>query len=409
MKLYVAVPAMNEEDYIFKTIDSIQKQLYSNFKVFICINQPRSYWNNEKEYICINNEKTYLKLLKISDNRFVIIDAFSKKKALEDSRHNIGNIRRMIIDNILTEADNDDIIISLDADTIFGENYFMSIIDNFRKNQDVAAISVPYYHCLSGDSNIDIAMLKYEIYLRSYFLNLLRINSPYSFLALGSAIAVKVYAYKRVGGIPVKSAAEDFYFLQNLCKNYFVLIHNEEKVYPATRISDRVPFGTGVSINNLSQGMVCKIYSPFFFDMVETTYKLFYELYKRDVETPMDGFLRFIFKKDDIWNNLRNNYKDKKNFVRACHTKINALRVHQFLNYMNNTRKINIGNNFKDFVKLFKLDEAYKSSGVEYMKIDSLDRFRNELVLKEDNYRKNIRFTGIKHYLSVNNDFFREE
>ena len=81
-------------------------------------------------------------------------------------------------------------------------------------------LAVPYYHKLIGDAT-DRLILRYEIYMRCYLINLLRIQNPYAFTALGSAMAVTVRAYRKAGGLtPVKSG-EDFYFLQNLISSHY--------------------------------------------------------------------------------------------------------------------------------------------------------------------------------------------
>jgi glycosyltransferase involved in cell wall biosynthesis len=42
-KIYVAIPCMNEIDFIEKTISCIRSQSYANFKLFVCVNQPEKY------------------------------------------------------------------------------------------------------------------------------------------------------------------------------------------------------------------------------------------------------------------------------------------------------------------------------------------------------------------------------
>ena len=45
----------------------------------------------------------------------------------------------------------------------------------------------------------------------------------------------------------------------------------------------------------------------------------------------MDSFLEGIFKEKNSWLSLRKNYKDEDNFVKACISKIDGLRILQFL------------------------------------------------------------------------------
>jgi len=78
-----------------------------------------------------------------------------------------------------------------------------------------------------------------EIYTRNYAINLLRINSPYAFTALGSAIALPVKSYKQSADWH-QNSAEKILFLQKLRKYGNIIVHNKEKVFPAARFSDRV-------------------------------------------------------------------------------------------------------------------------------------------------------------------------
>jgi hypothetical protein len=53
------------------------------------------------------------------------------------------------------------------------------------KHPTMMGLSNPYYHKLTGEEALDRAMLRYEIYMRHYAINMWRIGSPYSFTALG--------------------------------------------------------------------------------------------------------------------------------------------------------------------------------------------------------------------------------
>ncbi|RLD77699.1 MAG: glycosyltransferase family 2 protein, partial [Bacteroidetes bacterium] len=71
---------------------------------------------------------------------------------------------------------------------------------------------------------------------------------PYYFHTVGSSFTVKAETYCKQGGMNRKKAGEDFYFLQKIMSlgNYEYL--NTTTVYPSSRPSDRVPFGTGAFI-----------------------------------------------------------------------------------------------------------------------------------------------------------------
>ena len=268
------------------------------------------------------------------ETNYKIIDRSTKGKGWKDSEGGAGWPRKIIMDQIAIKAGDDDLIVSLDGDTLFNEGYFESICKRFDPSKrSYAALCNPYYHRLTGNEIIDRALLRYEIYLRYYLINMLRIKSPYAFTALGSALVVPVWAYKAISGItPVKNG-EDFYFLQKLAKYRKILTWNSEKVYPSGRLSDRVDFGTGPALKSGIEGnwKSYPIFDHELFDEVKKTFDLFLELYSNDVSTPMSNFLKKQFKSEDIWSPLRKNYRDINRFIHACECKVDALRIFQFL------------------------------------------------------------------------------
>jgi len=225
-----------------------------------------------------------------------------------------------------------EIIINLTSDTIFYKGYYFTVDQNLKLNPAATAISIPYYHRLSYHAELDRAMLRYEIYMRAYAINMWRIRSPYCFTALGSAIALPVWAYRASGGMTPKMSGEDFYFLQKIVKTGRLLHWNGEMVYPAARLSDRVYFGTGPALIKGIEGdwSSYPVYNQRLFDLVAETYKAFNSLYTMEIPTPLDNFL--VSKFGELpWKGLRQNFKSQTHFVRACHEKIDGLRILQFL------------------------------------------------------------------------------
>jgi hypothetical protein len=208
-------------------------------------------------------------------------------------------------------------------------------------------------------------MLRYEIYMRCYAINLWKIGSPYSFTALGSAVALPVLSYKVIGGITPKLSGEDFYFLQKLVKTGTVIHWNTEKVYPATRLSDRVFFGTGPALIKGIEGDwdSYPIYSMHWFNDIQTTYAAFEELFAEDVPTPMDEFLIATFGQLP-WSLLRANFKTKNHFVRACHEKVDGLRLLQYLKARQKAENLNDGQNLAEMIRKFLVP------GVKAVKVD---------------------------------------
>ncbi len=396
-QIHIALVCMNEAEYIKPCLDSIIEQSNKNYKIWVCVNQPDSWWGEpDKRHICENNQETIGILNKINDFPLEIIDRSSPGKGWDKKRFGVGWARKTVMDIISRNANNEDIIVSMDADTIFGKDYFQSIIEIFHECNKLLAISNPYYHNLTNDDELNRIMLRYEIYMRYYTVNLWRIGSPYSFSALGSAISVKNEAYKNSGGMTPKKSGEDFYFIQKLIKLGKVSRYNKELVYPGNRYSGRVFFGTGPALikGKTNDWKSYPIYHYKLFEVIETMYSLFPLLFKKNIETPMDEFLARTFKEGNIWNNLRENFKTQEHFVKACHEKIDGLRILQFLKWKQEP-EVYDNENFKQFVKTFYHDRAIEHHlnidqfSFERSHIKELNKWRDLLLEIEQEFSKN--------------------
>lgn len=331
--IYIALPVLNEMERLPLLIKAIMEQTEQRFKLVVCVNQPDSWWNEPEHLsVCEENQLAIHYLQSLEDKRIEIIDRSTPGKGWPPKGHGIGAARKLLMDHISKVANENDIIISMDADTVFSKEYFASVAENIKLNPAASAIAIPYYHKLTYNSELDRAMLRYEIYMRSFAINLWRIHSPYCFSALGSAIAMPVWAYRAVGGMTPKLSGEDFYFLQKIVKTGRLLHFNGEIVFPAARLSDRVFFGTGPALIKGIEGdwSSYPVYNHRLFDKIAETYKLFGPLFTRDLETPLDDFLIRRFR-ELPWKALRQNFKSKSHFIRACHEKIDGLRILQFL------------------------------------------------------------------------------
>lgn len=333
--VFIAIPAMDELDTLPLTLQDLQNQTCSlPFEVHICVNQSESYWQTaEKKHICENNRQLLLLLNKWQGLSLRILDRTSPGNGWDDKKFGVGWARKVLFDNILSTAQPDDIIISLDADTRIQPKYVQSIIDNFKQHPRIPAISVPYYHPLTGKEANDRSILRYEFYMRNYAINLYKIGSPYSFTAVGSAIAMRAGALKKIGGItPVKSG-EDFYLMQKFRKMAPISNWNEETVYPAARFSDRVFFGTGPALIKGSQGQwdSYPIYPHQSFNSIDETYRRLPELFQQDIQTDFIDFLQEQFNEKDLWQSIRQNVKDLPHFEKAFHAKADGLRILQYL------------------------------------------------------------------------------
>lgn len=385
---------MDEPEWLPVILSLLGKQNFSRFTLVVCINQPDAWWDDPStSALCETNALSLALLNGLRDFRIEVIDKSSKGAGWTGKRHGVGWARKTIMDHISREAGPTDILLSLDADTVFSENYLGSVAETLAAYPKATALSVPYFHPLPEDRVAARAILRYEIYMRYYVLNLWRIRSPYAFTALGSAMAVPVWAYRKVGGMTPKRSGEDFYFLQKLRKAGGLICRNSECVFPAARFSSRVFFGTGPAMIRGAQGdwKSYPIYPFRLFDEIGESYLRFHELYSIFTETSVTRFLQKQTGDEDPFETLRKNATDVKQFVKACHEKFDGLRILQFLKQ----RQKEVGGldeeNLTEWLEMFcpgfQLRDK-KSFSFTESSIEELDELRNFLFWEEEKSRE---------------------
>ena len=234
----IVVPAIAEFENLGILLTSLvnNKPDYfsSTIVIFVINNKP----TNCKE-VKVSNKKS-LKLLrsiiqqKDIDNQLMrkvidsglgiaLIDSSSKGKELSDKDSGVGLARKIGLDLALTAFDysieKKKIMIWLDADCEVDKNYFNTVINEFN-SKNLFAATINFSHDISGTDELTEAIIPYEIFLRYYVLGLKYAKSPYAFHTIGSTVAIDHNAYIKAGGMNKKKAAEDFYFIQKVAKNY---------------------------------------------------------------------------------------------------------------------------------------------------------------------------------------------
>ena len=241
------------------------------------------------------------------------------------------------------------------------------------------------------------AILRYECYMRNYAINLLRIRSPYGFTALGSAMAMRADALRKIGGITPLKSGEDFYLLQKFRKMAPIGLYNEECVYPSARPSNRVDFGTGPAIIKGIEGIwsAYPIYHYSLFNDIEETYHRIPELFDHTRDTDFLHFLQTGNKtasSADIWKSIRQNVKDLPHFEQAFHEKADGLRILQFLRQKQKANPMRDEEALYDNLSLWlpnNLPEWYsKDTDFKNYTIEQLDNLRQMLLEVEMELRK---------------------
>ena len=180
--------------------------------------------------------------------RLGCIDASSADAEIPDRDGGVGTARKIGMDAALAvlngRGPGGGVICCLDADTLVMENYLAAVHAHFSVTDDPAAVA-GYAHQKPADPRLLAAICCYEIFLRAYVMGLSFAGSPYAFHAIGSTMSCTAQAYAAVRGMNRRTAAEDFHFLDKLAKLRKVGHIGTTTVFPSSRPSDRVPFGTG--------------------------------------------------------------------------------------------------------------------------------------------------------------------
>jgi len=289
----IVIPAICEFENIKKLIQSLVQNDSSSLEKCLAIIVVNNSVTSDNE-IRQNNQNTIRFLRQIisgnPDNylaqnilktglKIGVIDASYEGKEFSEKLSGVGLARKVGMDLSLTTFDysipGKKIIISLDADCIVDKNYIREIINSFETN-GISVANIEFEHNLSEERTNRSGIISYEIFLRHYVAGLLFAKSPFAFHTVGSTVVCDHEAYIFAGGMNTKKAAEDFYFLQKLAKNYKIDRIFSTRVRPSARESWRVPFGTGRTMMEIASiNKEIKVYDPDIFLILKNWLELF--------------------------------------------------------------------------------------------------------------------------------------
>ncbi|HVO75213.1 MAG TPA: hypothetical protein VMT35_14380 [Ignavibacteriaceae bacterium] len=277
----VVIPAIKEFENVKRLLHSLSENdprcLERSLIIFVINNFVSSESGIKEENI---HTLDYLRKKKGEYLNIALVDASSKGMEMPDKGGGVGLARKIGMDLALKAFDHLDgskkIIISLDADCTVEKNYLSEIFKYFNGGHSGAAV-IKYRHEPTSDAGQNAAIIFYEIFLRYYVLGLRYAGSPYSFHTIGSAFACDYESYIKAEGMNKRKAAEDFYFLQKAAKNAGIGRINTTAVYPASRVSWRVPFGTGAKVSQFkSTGESYLLYDPAVFRILKDWLAVFH-------------------------------------------------------------------------------------------------------------------------------------
>ena len=358
----VVIPAIAEYENIKLLFESLLllDKLYLVETVFLFVINNSDKANNEirndnsislqflREIIFKDSADTFAQKIIASKLNLALVDASSRGKEIPVKIAGVGAARKMGMDLSLSLFDYSNpskkIIISLDADCTVDNNYLSVIKDSFALN-DVEVAVIDYRHQVHSNLDYEKAIAWYEIFLRYYSFGLAYAGSPYSFHTIGSTIICTDKAYKKAGGMNTKEAAEDFYFLQKLAKQFPVYRIYKTKVHPSARESWRVPFGTGRSIADFisSAKNDFLLYDPKIFEILKNWLQLFGEsrfetadIILRNANSIHPGLMEFLLQRkfEKSWENILNNSKSTGQLNRQKINWFDGFKTLKLLHYL---------------------------------------------------------------------------
>ncbi|MFA5805264.1 MAG: hypothetical protein WC879_11525, partial [Melioribacteraceae bacterium] len=300
----------------------------------------------------------------------------------------VGLARKIGMDLALTQFDysnsGKNILICLDADCTVSNNYLESIIQAFKQS-DTHTAYVQYEHILPKNESEQRAIICYEIFLRYYVLGLQYANSPFAFPTIGSTMICDYESYIKIGGMNKKKAAEDFYFMEKLAKITEIKKISAAKVYPSSRGSWRVPFGTGQRVNRFFAGTHNEylLYNSKSFDVLKSWLKIYSskeifdaDYYFKSASAIHKSLYDFLVQNsfEDTWNKILKNSKSDEQKQKQKQIWFDGFRTLKLIHYLRD-------NGFP-LINMFEaLDEIFKFTNLSADRQDYNLQFRRREVI----------------------------
>lgn len=246
-KIIVTIPAMNEENYIWKTLSALEKQTNGItsispklYEVLVLCN----HCSDTTEELCILFQQLHpdfpLYIFKTNDSKI----------------NNVGAARKILMDTASQRISADGLIITTDADTKADINWLNAFL----------SLQAEPFDLMCGVINPDLKGLSAEgrrnLHQKRAYLDLVsRLESqlyhqeydpwPRHSHNSGPNMAIRNSVYRQIGGIPPLSCLEDIALYQKVIGEGFKVHHSfKPKVTTSCRSMSRVPGGFGTQIKN---------------------------------------------------------------------------------------------------------------------------------------------------------------
>lgn len=255
-RMIIAIPVYSEPDLLVTLSSLLQNRPSKNPIEVIILFNKNIYMKLEE---VIQHDRVWhecLTWIKENENDWIVFHPVYMEE-MPDKKGGVGWARKLAMDEAARRLPDDGIIACLDADCTVAHNYIQEIEDQFSQQPSFDAASIYYEHYYDPERIKDYeTIIQYELHLR-YLVHAHRwCGHPFAYQTVGSAMAVRRNAYLLQGGMNTKRAGEDFYFLQKFIENGKLFDLKTTTVYPSSRVSNRVPFGTGKAMQQMLEGKI---------------------------------------------------------------------------------------------------------------------------------------------------------
>jgi glycosyltransferase involved in cell wall biosynthesis len=352
LQISVVIPCFSEPD-IIRTLDSLRAcdKPTLDAEIIIVINYAEHVSDEIKDY----NEHTYTELCSYSHQYSTTKMNFHPIRAcnLPQKHAGVGLARKIGMDEAVqrfnTINNPSGIIVACDADSLVQSNYLQEIENWYRYHSQCNVATIYFEHPLTGDlpQHIYDAIAQYELHLRVYVEALKYMGVPYAYHTVGSCMTLTARAYCKCGGMNKRQAGEDFYFLQKLFQAQSDTSKigeiNTTMVIPSSRVSHRVPFGTGHAMQEMMQSTKPLYFSyhphsyrvlRFFFDVIPTLYSADTHLLFR-IYSSFHPALQSFMSEDVFYSKIheiQSNASTEQAFTKRFFMWANAFFIFRFLN-----------------------------------------------------------------------------
>jgi glycosyltransferase involved in cell wall biosynthesis len=348
LKTIVLIPAYNEPELI-ETLNSLKQCNPTKFptEVIVLINHGQHTPENIKK----QNQTTQTEMLQWAKTNntpeqsfySILIDNIPEKHA------GAGYARKIAMDEAIRRFDicheEQGIMASLDADTLVSKNYLADLENAFLSNKNLNTVTLYFEHPIEEEpTEPDLVepIILYELYLRYYKHALASTGFPFAYYTIGSCFAVNASTYVKQGGMNRRQAGEDFYFLNKILPLGHCKELNTVTVKPSSRISDRVPFGTGPAIKKIKENRNLLTYHPKYFFDLKQLFSSIKNLFNANADQLAQTYellpesLKLFVKKNEFIEKLaeiNKNTASPDSFTMRFYNWFDAFKIVKYLNF----------------------------------------------------------------------------